>query len=249
VVVARPGLFLTRDGGVTWSNVTRSLPDRFMMDIAVHPDDEETAYIAVSGFGTAHVFKTENAGLTWQNAGGGLPDVPTNTVAIDPDYPDTVFAGNDLGVFISRDGGTTWTPFNEGLPEAVIAMDLSFSPSNRKLRIATHGTGVYERALFGSPEYTTATETLPAAGFALHPAYPNPFTTRTEITYTLSRAARVRLAVFDAAGRQVAVLEEGVRPLGEHRAAFVAGSLAAGLYLCRIEVEGQVQTRALHLIR
>jgi len=56
--------------------------------------------------------------------------------------------GNDLGVFFSEDGGQNFLPWNEGLfTDAVLVMDLNISPSNRKLRIASHGNGAFERDL------------------------------------------------------------------------------------------------------
>ena len=51
--------------------------------------------------------------------------------------------GNEVGVYQSR-GGNTWENINGNLPDAVFAMDLVISRSNRSLRVATHGNGAYE---------------------------------------------------------------------------------------------------------
>jgi hypothetical protein len=95
----------------------------------------------------SHVFRSMNGGLTWEDIGGGLPDVPTNAIAVDPVDHRILYVGNDLGVWASTDYGSTWNVFCEGLPEAVMVIDLSISDSNRLLRAATHGNGVYERTL------------------------------------------------------------------------------------------------------
>ncbi len=121
------------------------------MDIDVNPDDPNTAYVVFSGFGTSHLFKTTDAGNSWIDKGAGLPDVPTSAIVIDPDYTDRIYLGNDLGVFVSLDGGDTWETFSDGLVDAVIVMDLNISPSNRKLRCVTHGSGVFERPLISGP--------------------------------------------------------------------------------------------------
>jgi hypothetical protein len=77
----------------------------------------------------------------------------------------------------------------------------------------------------------------PAAGSpcSLLGAAPNPFRSWTAIRYTLSRAARVRLAVYDLAGREVAVLVDGARGPGSHAVSWDARGMAAGMYFCRLQ--------------
>ena len=149
--VARSHFFRTADGGTSWQDITGTLPDRYPMDLAVDPTDSRVVYAAMGGFGTGHFYKSTDAGSNWSNISGTLPDVPGTAVAIDPMNTSIVYAGNDIGVYVSTDGGTSWSGFSEGLPDAVIAADLTISPANLSLRIATHGSGVYERALLGEP--------------------------------------------------------------------------------------------------
>ncbi|MDW8240738.1 MAG: hypothetical protein RMM98_14100 [Acidobacteriota bacterium] len=153
-VASSPGqtrgrLFRTTDGGNSWTNITGNLPDRFPADLVVDPTNDAIVYVTFSGFGTSHVFKSTDGGLSWQDIGAGLPDVPTNALVVDPLWPDHLYVGNDLGVYVSTDGGRSWQNFSEGLLDAVAAFDLSISPSNRMLRVATHGNGVFERRLIG----------------------------------------------------------------------------------------------------
>jgi photosystem II stability/assembly factor-like uncharacterized protein len=146
------GIFRSLDGGNSWTNVTGNLPDRYPMDLAVDPHNEYTAYAIFSGFSSGHVYKSEDAGNTWQDITNGLPDVPTHAIAIDPWNSLHIYVGNDIGVYVSTDGGLTWQDFHNGLPEAVIAMDLNISLRNRKLRIATHGNGAYQKPLVYQPQ-------------------------------------------------------------------------------------------------
>jgi photosystem II stability/assembly factor-like uncharacterized protein len=143
----RPMFYASRDSGLSWNQLTGNLPDRYIVDIVVSSHSDEVVYIALSGFGTSHLFRSMNGGLTWGNIGGGLPDVPTNAIAVDPVDHRIIYVGNDIGVWVSTDFGSSWNVFCEGLPEAVMVMDLSVSESDRMLRAATHGNGVYERAL------------------------------------------------------------------------------------------------------
>ena len=136
----------TIDAGVDGNTGGYIDPSHF---VTVDPNNDRVVYITFSGFGSVHVFKSEDSGTRWQAIGSELPDVPTSAIAIDPLFPNHVYVGNDIGVYASTDGGQSWQAFSEGLPEAVIVFDLSVSPMNRKLRVVTHGNGVFERDLMG----------------------------------------------------------------------------------------------------
>ncbi len=144
-VVGRGSIQRTLDGGSTFTDVTGTLPDRYPGDMTVDPTDEATVYLTLSGFGTSHVFRSTDYGATWIDVDGGvLPDVPTTAVVVDPLAPNEVYVGNDIGVYITENGGATWRQLDAGLSEAVLVNELSISPSNRKLRAFTHGQGVFE---------------------------------------------------------------------------------------------------------
>jgi hypothetical protein len=85
--------------------------------------------------------------------------------------------------------------------------------------------------------------------FALAPAFPNPFNPTTTLSYTLAETSTVRLAVYDVAGRQVAVLSDGLQTSGTHQVNFDAAGLPAGLYLARLEANGRSETQKLLLVK
>ncbi|MBK9012962.1 MAG: hypothetical protein IPM82_02160 [Saprospiraceae bacterium] len=147
-----PGhVFVTQNGGDSWQNVSAGLPNRFVLDLEVDPTDDAIAFAAIGGYGSGHLYRTINHGATWEDISSGLPDLPTSAIAVDPLFPNNLYVGNDLGVFSSVDFGATWQTYLDGLPEAVMVFDLKISPANRKLRAATHGSGVYQRALLETP--------------------------------------------------------------------------------------------------
>lgn len=238
-----PRLVATRTGGSSWTNRTAGLPDRFFTDIAVHPTNDLVGYVAVSGWGTSHLFKTSDGGQTWTDVGAGLPDVPTNAVVLDPLAPTHVYVGNDVGVFRSTNGGLTWTSVSEGLPEAVIVIDLVVSPTDRTLRAATHGNGAYRLRLEASP---VAAEGPPGhAALSLELTGPNPFRDATSLQFTLPAPADVRIELYDLAGRRVAGLVTRRYAAGVHRIALRGGNLAPGTYIARLEAGAQAVTRRL----
>jgi hypothetical protein len=91
-------------------------------------------------------------------------------------------------------------------------------------------------------------EGLPAR-FGLAEAWPNPFNPSTRLGIVLDRERSVRLAVYDLRGALVATVHQGLLPAGEHRFTFQAGGLASGIYLARLESEGQGDTRRLMLVK
>jgi spore coat protein A len=88
----------------------------------------------------------------------------------------------------------------------------------------------------------------PAARLTLVPGRPNPFATATTIVYELPRELPVRLAVYDAAGRAVRLLDRGVRPAGAHPVRWDGRdddgrALASGLYLVRLQAGEETVVR------
>lgn len=136
-------VIVTRDGGTTWQQSGSGLPDRFIGDVVVHPDDPEQAYAVAGGFLTGHVFQTVDGGRTWQDRTGNLPDHPVNAILYDPADLEGVFIGTDLGVFHSVGGGDVWERLDEDLP-TVAVYDLAAQPGTSRLVAATHGRGMFE---------------------------------------------------------------------------------------------------------
>ena len=155
-------VYATTDGSATMTDVTGSIPARYIGRIKV-AGNSTTAYVAVGGFGIPagqHIWKTTNLGnntATFAPAGNGIPDVPVNALEIDPADAtgNTVYAGTDIGVFRTVDGGANWTPFSDNLPRVAV-FDMAMHPVYRFLRIATHGRGIWEMDL------NTATRRPPA---------------------------------------------------------------------------------------
>ncbi|MRR10544.1 T9SS type A sorting domain-containing protein, partial [bacterium] len=80
-------------------------------------------------------------------------------------------------------------------------------------------------------------------------ARPNPFRSRTDISYTVGRAGGVELAVYDALGRRVRTLVRARQGPGTHAATFEAGTLPAGVYYCRLRAGDDAGTVKFVLMR
>jgi photosystem II stability/assembly factor-like uncharacterized protein len=113
---------LTTDGGKNWKNVTPAgLPECLINAIEVSPHDKATAYIATTRYKfndhAPAIYKTTDYGKTWAKITNGLPDNAfTRVVREDPARRDLLFAGTEIGLFASFDGGKNWSPFQLNLP-------------------------------------------------------------------------------------------------------------------------------------
>ncbi len=138
------GVFRTSNGGENWKNVSfNGLPKRWVRDVMASRKNDKTAWVCYSGYGTGHIFKTTDLGETWTDVSTTLPDVPVNAIIIYNENENIMFAGTDVGVFATFNGGTSWTPFGRGLPHSPV-MDMALFEDKGKLRIATHGRSMWE---------------------------------------------------------------------------------------------------------
>ncbi len=252
---SRGNIYKTEDGGVSWQMITQNLPDRFITDLAVDPEDDRRIFVALGGFGVPHLYNSDDGGETWQDIGSDLPDVPAWSVVVDPDYPQQLFAGNDLGIYFSSDNGETWQPHMVGLSDAVMAMDLTVSWSNRTLRMATHGNGFYESKL-PTPEPTSvaASDVVVPGTIVLEQNYPNPFNPETRIRYYLQAGAHVELSVYNLRGQLVRNLVSERQQEGRRQAVWdgynaQGKAVASGVYLYRLSIDTDVFRGRMTLLR
>jgi hypothetical protein len=110
--------------------------------------------------------------------------------------------------------------------------------------------GIFRRMV----SISTGVRPLPAESslpnqVALSPAYPNPFNPTTQLSFSLVKSGNISLAVVDLQGRQVAELARGWFAGGRYQATFDGATLATGLYLARLNVEGAVYVQKLVLMK
>jgi hypothetical protein len=84
--------------------------------------------------------------------------------------------------------------------------------------------------------------------FALEQNHPNPFNSSTVIRFLVKDPCRVRLKVFDATGREIAILTDGPFPSGSHDIRFRADGYSSGVYFYRIEIGGYKETKKMVLL-
>jgi hypothetical protein len=241
--------------GSTFTDVAAGqVPNRFITDLTVNPNNSAEVYAVFGGFGSGHVYRSTNAGINWVNISGNLPDVPHQCVVVDPLYPQNIYVGNDLGVYVSTNGGALWYEFRTGMPYALV-FDLSIVYPSRNIRATTHGNGVYERDLIQNPVGITPIGSEVPKEFKLSQNYPNPFNPSTKIKFSIPsvetgfKPVSVKLTVYDITGRIVSTpVNENLKP-GNYEISFDATAYSSGVYFYKLETSAFVDTKKMILLK
>jgi len=141
---------VTRDGGKTWTNVTVNIAGvpkaTWVSSVHAGPFAEGTAFVTFDGHMTGdfrtYIYRTTDFGATWTALATGDLKGFAHIVKQDLVNPDLLFAGTELGLFLSIDGGKSWSAFTNGIP-GVAVWDLAIHPREHDLIVATHGRSLY----------------------------------------------------------------------------------------------------------
>ena len=145
---------VTRNGGVTWENVTANMPGlpdgSWISRVEASHHDVGTAYVTVDRHWwddfKPYIYKTTDFGRSFTKITNGIPDeTPGNsvyTIVEDHVNKDLLFAGTEFGAFVSTDGGANWRRFMENLPPVAVH-DLVIHPRDNDLIAGTHGRSIW----------------------------------------------------------------------------------------------------------
>jgi len=126
------GVFISHNGGVSWTSNSDNFPSLSIADIAVNPNHTDTIYAATGdGYGyeddsyndfwgglySAGVMMSADGGNTWQTT--GLSYIQSNRdiiqrLLIEPNNPNILLAATRNGISRTTDAGATWTTVDVG---------------------------------------------------------------------------------------------------------------------------------------
>ncbi|MFC1436428.1 glycosyl hydrolase [Streptacidiphilus sp. N1-3] len=146
------GIAVGNADGTGWQQITLpttgAVPNRYLSDLAIDPNNANHVYLTVSGFsrdwnegpgaGVGHVYESHDGGRTWGDISANFPDIPADSLVLTPNGGLAV--GTDLGALYRAPGRNTWKAIAQ-LP-AVAVDQIALGPDG-KLYAATHGRGIY----------------------------------------------------------------------------------------------------------
>ncbi len=144
---------VSQDGGQTWRKTdleddVRGVPGlTLVQDIQASQHDKDTFYAVVDahkyGDLKPYVLKTTNAGRSWSVISNNLPERGTaHTIVEDHVDPNLLFVGTEFGLFVSQNGGDSWTQMKGNFPVIAIR-DLEIQARESDLVVGTFGRGIY----------------------------------------------------------------------------------------------------------
>ncbi len=146
-------LFVSTNGGSSFSTTSvPATPLGAVTGLATHPTEENTAYALFSFSNSPKIFRTTDLGLTWEELSGfgsnasssnGFPNVATYSLLVLPFDENRIWAGTEIGIFESTDGGLNWAYADNGFPATAV---WQMRVVNDEVVVATHGRGVWSVA-------------------------------------------------------------------------------------------------------
>ncbi|MHB8447654.1 MAG: WD40/YVTN/BNR-like repeat-containing protein [Rudaea sp.] len=161
-------LWKSTNSGATFTQIDTTAPtsgvpavQEYVSSIVTDPRNPNIVVVSRAGFTGSvpaqNVRISLDGGNTWSNASNGLPDIPVNAVAFDPVFPNQLWAGTDIGAYLSTNGGANWVPFNQGFPNVAV-FSLATNQLTHKVLACTHGRGAFELTIAPDEIFTDGFE-------------------------------------------------------------------------------------------
>ncbi len=143
-------LNVTEDGGQTWRRTTKfaGVPDMtYIDDVLASQHDVDVVYAVMEnhkrGDYKPYVLKSTDRGRTWKSIAGDLPERGfAHSIVEDHVNPNLLFLGTEYGVFVTQDGGASWSQMKGNFP-TISVRDIEIQERENDLVVGTFGRGIY----------------------------------------------------------------------------------------------------------
>ena len=140
---------ITVNDGKTWKLLNENIPNNpeyWVSRLVASNHNSSTAYLSFTGRHRTdfkpYLYKTDDYGETWYSITNNLPNEPINVITEDKKNHNLLFVGTDRTVYVSINGGISWSQMKNDLPTIPIH-DMIIHPRENDLIVGTHGRGFY----------------------------------------------------------------------------------------------------------
>lgn len=142
-------LWVTRDGGQQWTNITDRLgipAPRWVATIEASRYAPGRVYVCLDGHRSndddPYVLVSEDFGDTWRSIRSNLPWGSSRCLREDPVNANMLYVGTEFAAWVSLDRGANWLSLNTNLPTVAIH-EIAIHPTNGEIVAATHGRSLW----------------------------------------------------------------------------------------------------------
>ncbi len=227
------------DGGLSFqqTRIFTEVNTGLVTGIATHPYDPNVAYVLFSQKGAPKILMTDDLGMNWRDLSGfapssdskGFPDVAVYSLLVMPWDDQVLWAGTEIGIFESIDGGQNWEYADNGLPPLSI---WQMKIVNDEIVVATHGRGIWT---LNTEQFDVSSVALMDTPAARLDVFPNPVNNLSQLEYELNEGETIKLSLYSMSGQLIQVLYQGNAVAGNHSMAINADDLTPGMYLLKLE--------------
>jgi photosystem II stability/assembly factor-like uncharacterized protein len=242
----------TTDGGANWIPQTPAQPDHFQAACFVNNN------LGILGAFSGIVHRTTDGGTNWSVV-QSLPHYTITDIVMKDTLTGWLIAYNYWGsspgddgrgfIYQTTDGGASWNQSYTTPRIRSFLNDIAYHYDDVFWACGSHNIDL---------KYTPPTGVVESqAGVRKTVRFqvtPNPFARQTTIHLALENPARVQITVYNALGRRVAQIDNGIKPAGNHVVTWNGRDernhpCVAGLYLCVIKAGAYTETHKLLLIK
>ncbi len=218
----------TTNGGAGWTNITGNLPNRYVTSVHASPNNTTNVYVTHTGYKYGsyipHVHKSTDNGNTWIDISGNLPQSGVNDIVIIPGNENMLFISNDIGVYVTKDGGVNWYRVGNNMP-LISVWDIEYNPLTQKLYAGTYSRSLYS---INVNQITVAIDEIEKQK-PFCKLYPTVVTDN--FTVELEQGTNASLRIYDMNGKNI-FINERLTP-GQNN--FSVSSFKNGLYMVEIK--------------
>jgi hypothetical protein len=214
--------------------------------IAIDPSNADKVLLVFSNYNIYSLFYTSDGGTTWAKVAGNLEANTAGTgVGASLRWASIMPLTNGTAYFVATSTGvyatdtlnglaTVWTQQGTSNLGSVVCDVIVSRSSDGLVVIGTHGNGIYTATLTDINQLITGIDFKNTVSELDLKNYPNPFSQKTTLEYTVKEAGIVELQLLDELGKTVRIFESKYVSPGTYTEILDRKDLTSGLYYCSL---------------
>jgi hypothetical protein len=220
-----------------------------ILSISVDPSNGNNVIVTIGGYtGGTHVYFSSNAlassGVIFKSAQGNLPEMPVYGSVmhiLHSSYATSAIVATEHGVYTTTDitvASPVWTADNAGLANTIMCairqqtLPPYYCNNSGDVYLGSHGRGAWVDTTFFIP---TGVAQIDATNVNIKMSvYPNPMNVSGTLTFTLPKADKVSVTIYDAQGKIVKQIPVANDAPGLHTININSQDMAVGVYLATV---------------